>query len=76
MLRAAVARYLALAAEEERKAARLRRFHSHPRYQVFYEIQPLLEWFKGLGAPSGLPLDVLTRAAIVALRWTMLMRFR
>ena len=44
MLRSAVDRYPALAGEAVRTAARLKRFHSHPRYQVFYEIQPLLDW--------------------------------
>ena len=74
MLRAAVDKYPALADEAARTAARLNRFHSHPRYQVFYEIKPLLDWLKGLSEPSTLSLDVLTRATIVALRVTTLMR--
>jgi len=43
MLRAAVDKYPELADEAARTAARLKRFHSHPRYQVFYEIKPLLD---------------------------------
>ena len=73
MLRAAVDKCPAVADEGARTAARLKRFHSHPRYHVFYEIQPLLDWLKRLGSPSDLPIDVLTRATIVALRVTTLM---
>ena len=74
MLRAAVSKHPELSDEVARTAARLERYHSHPRYQVFYEIRPLLEWLKSLGKPDTLNLDVLTRATIVALRVTTLLR--
>ena len=74
MVRSAVDKCPAFADEAERTAARLKRFHNHPKYQVCYEIVPLLDWLKGLGSPSDLPIDVLTRASIVALRVTTLMR--
>ena len=59
-----------LTKEARRTAARLKRFHEHPKYEVFYEIKPLLDWLKGLGPLEDLSLDVLTRATIVALRIT------
>ena len=74
MLREAVSKHPELSDEAARTAARLKRFHSHPRYQVVYEIKPLLEWLKSLGKPDTLSLDLLTRATIVALRVTTLLR--
>ena len=73
-LNMAVNRHPELGAEAERTAARLKRFHDHPKYEVFYEVQPLLDWLKGLDSPATLTLEVLTRATIVALRITTLMR--
>ena len=73
-LNMAVDRHPELGAEAERTAARLKRFHDHPKYEVFYEVQPLLDWLKGLDYPATLTLEVLTRATIVALRITTLMR--
>ena len=74
MLRAAVSGHPELSEEVAKTAKRLERFHSHPKYQVFYEIRPLLDWLKGLGKPDTLSIDVLTRATIVALRVTTLLR--
>mmetsp|Transcript_10044 Transcript_10044/g.17756 ORF Transcript_10044/g.17756 Transcript_10044/m.17756 type:complete len:288 (+) Transcript_10044:295-1158(+) len=50
------------------------RFYGHPRYEVFYEVQPLLNWLNQLGPPADLTIGVLTRAIIVALKVTTLMR--
>ena len=74
MLRAAVSRHPELSDEVAITARRLERFHSHPKYQVFYEIRPLLDWLKSLGKPDTLSIDVLTRATVVALRVTTLLR--
>ena len=73
-LRVVVDKHPDLSVEAARTAARLKRFHDHPKYEVFYEIKPLLDWLKGLGPPADLPLHVLTRATVVALRTTTLMR--
>ena len=73
-LKIATEEYPELTEEAARTAAHLKRFHEHPKYEVFYEIKPLLDWIKGLCPPAEFPLDVLTRATIVALRITTLMR--
>ena len=46
----------------------------YPRYEVFHEIEPLRQWMEGLGDPATLSLDDLTKAIIVALRLSTLMR--
>ena len=46
-----------LRAEAERSAAHMKKFHDHPKYEVFYEVQPLLDWLKKLDHPTILPLE-------------------
>ena len=47
-LKIATEKYPELAKEAARTAARLKSFHEHPKYEVFYQIKPLLDWLKGL----------------------------
>ena len=47
-LRVTVDKYPELTEEAARTTAHLKRFHEHPRYELFYEIKPLLNWLKGL----------------------------
>ena len=75
-LNLAVDKHPELGAEAARTAASLEKFHDNPRYAVFCDIQPLLEWLKGLSHPADLTLDVLTRATIVALSITTPMRLK
>ena len=73
-LRIAAEKHPELTEEAARTTAGLKQFDKHPKYEVFYEIKPLLDWPKGLGPLEELPLGVLTRATIVALRIATLMR--